>query len=79
MSQHESRKYEIDEFEVVSQGTGQQYARAAMQAQSGPETAQEFLASGQGGPLVRTYLTESYLRRLGRLPLNDEEDLEQPD
>ena len=48
----------------------------AVQADAGPETAQEFLASGQGGPLARTYLTEAYTRRLGRLPLNDEEDLE---
>ena len=44
-----------------------------VQADEGPETAQAVLASGQAGSLARTYLTDSYLRRLGRLPPEDED------
>ena len=47
-----------------------------LQTDAGPDTALDFLSSGQGGSLARTYLTETYLRRLSRLPLNDEEDLD---
>ena len=51
----------------------------AMQANLGPETMQQFVASGQGGVVTRTSLTDYMQRRLTKLPLNDEEDLELPE
>ena len=38
-----------------------------LQAEEGPDTAHAVLASGKAGSLVRTFLTDPYLRRLGRL------------
>ena len=42
-----------------------------LQMDKGPTAAQAFLASGQAGSLAKGYLNESYLRRLGKLPLDD--------
>lgn len=36
--------------------------------------AQEWLASGNPGPTARNFLTEPTLRRLSRIPLDDEID-----
>eukprot|EP00884_Botryococcus_braunii_P017377 jgi/Botrbrau1/4322/Bobra.0232s0014.1 len=44
-----------------------------LQADAGTDRAMTFLASGAAGPVAKTYLTDSYLRRLGRLPLDDDD------
>ena len=40
-----------------------------LRCDAGSDRADSFLASGRAGPMARTYLTDTYVRRLGRLPL----------
>jgi hypothetical protein len=53
---------------------GQSPGRWGDQADAGTDRAMAFLSSGTAGPVAKTYLTDSYLRRLGRLPLDDDDN-----
>ena len=51
--------------------TAERTLARVLAAGEGPERADAFLAGGAAGPLARTYLTDTYVTRLGRLPLDD--------
>ena len=42
-----------------------------LRCDAGRDRADAFLASGRAGPMARTYLTDTFLKRLMRLPLDD--------
>lgn len=62
------------ELHVLIHETASVHKYHCVQADEGQDIAHNVLASGQIGSLARTYLTDSYLRRLGRMPV-EEEDL----
>ena len=46
-----------------------------LQLDHGPEATQAYLKSGKPGALAKQMLTETYCRRLERLPATEEDDL----
>lgn len=51
-------------------------ARVLQLDQNNTEAVDAYLASGKAGSLSKQILTETYVRRLGRLPVPEEDDLE---